>query len=152
MLRRHSSSMQLLQVALVMIAFLVAGCGGDRDAASRDTATASTATAVRVTDVELGRAIGADNRISDRTDDFRPNDTIYASIVTEGTGANTTLTVRWTFADGQLVDESTRTINATGRDVTEFHISRPSGWPAGQYRLQVMLNGQEVESEEFRVS
>ena len=95
MSRRNSSGMQL-RFALVMMAFLIVGCGRGRDAASHDTAAA--ATSVRVTEVELGRAIGSDNRISDRTDNFRPSDTIYASVVTEGSGANTRITVRWTLS------------------------------------------------------
>jgi hypothetical protein len=67
----------------VCLALLVitAACRGDRG-----TGTAGTAgtTAVRVTDVTLGRSVGGDKAITDRTDTFRPNDTIYASVATEG--------------------------------------------------------------------
>ncbi len=144
----------LARATFVLLAFAVVSCGRDRETDRRETAGGEVVgeTAVRVSDVELGRAIGSDNRITDSTDDFRPNDTIYASIVTEGSGANTTLAVRWTYEDDQVVDESTRTITATGRDVTEFHISRPSGWPTGSYTLRVLLNGREVETKSFRVS
>ncbi len=153
MLRRHLSQ-TMLRVSCAILALAVLSCGRDRDADQREIATGEVAreTAVRVTSVELGRAIGSDNHITDRTDNFRPNDTIYASVVTEGTGENTTITARWTFEDDQVVDESTRTISATGRDVTEFHISRPGGWPTGNYRLRVMVNGREVETRDFRVS
>lgn len=151
MFRQHPYSM-LLRVSFCILVVTALGCPRDDD--RRETATGDVATEreVRVADVELGRAIGSDNRISDRTDDFRPNDTIYASVITEGTGANQTLTARWTFEDDQVVDESTRTISATGQDVTEFHISRPGGFPTGRYKVQVLLNGREVESKDFRVS
>jgi hypothetical protein len=144
---------QLSRVFVAALAFAIAGCG-DRNADRQETATGEVAgeRAVRVTNVELGRGVGTDNRITDRTDDFRPNDTIHASVVTEGSGANTTIVARWTFEDGQVVDESSRTISATGTDVTEFHISRPGGWPTGRYTLRILVNGEEVESKDFRVS
>lgn len=153
MLRPHLSRM-MLRASCAILAVAMLGCARDRDADRRETATGDVAaeTSVRVSNVELGRAIGSDNHITDRTDDFRPNDTIYASVVTEGSGPNTTLTARWVYEDDQVVDESTRTISATGRDVTEFHISRPSGWPTGSYKLHVLVNGREVETKDFRVS
>jgi hypothetical protein len=106
---------------------------------------------VRVRDVELGRAIGADGRITDETDDFRPTDTIYASVETEGSSTGTELTARWTYQDGQVVDESTQTIAPTGPAVTEFHIAKPSARPAGKYKLEILLNGTVVETEDFDV-
>ncbi|HUF27413.1 MAG TPA: hypothetical protein VMM18_10585 [Gemmatimonadaceae bacterium] len=127
------------------------GCGRDQTDARTDAAPGASASAVRVTDVELGRSVGADRRISDATVDFRPGDTIYASVVTDGSAQNATLLARWTFEDGQVVDETTRTIAPSGTTVTEFHISRPSGWPSGRYTLRVLLDGTEVESKEFEV-
>jgi len=56
-----------------------------------------------------------------------------------------------TYQDGQVVDESSRNISATGDDFTEFHISKPTGWPKGKYTVQILLNGAPVESEEFQV-
>ena len=43
------------------------------------------ATPLKVTDVEVGRALDADKKISDKTDTFKPTDTIYVSVSTEGT-------------------------------------------------------------------
>jgi hypothetical protein len=76
----------------------------------------STDQAVRVTDVELGRSIDAQGRIADGadTDDFARNETIYVSVSTDGAAAGSRLTARWTFEDGQVVDESSQTLSATG--------------------------------------
>ena len=115
------------------------------------TASGDVASPVRVADVELGRAIGADKRVTEDTDDFTPTDTIYASVVTEGSAREARLTARWVFQDGQTVNESTQTIAPSGTTVTEFHISRPGGWPVGTYTLRVSLDGREVETEEFEV-
>ena len=109
--------------------------------------------ALRVTEVELGRSIGADGRVNDDddTDEFRPSDTIYASVDTEGTATGATLTARWTYEDGQVVDETSQTISPTGATVTEFHISKPDGFPTGSYKVEISLNGQVVESSDFEV-
>jgi hypothetical protein len=111
----------------------------------------TTGTAVKVTDVTLGRAIGGDKAITDATDNFRPTDTIYASVATEGTAASTALRARWTYEDGQVVDESTRTIAPNNRERTEFHIAKPNGWPAGKYQVEVFVDGRSVETKKFEV-
>jgi hypothetical protein len=119
---------------------------------ARDTGTTgTTGTSVRVTDVTLGRAVGGDKAITDRAETFRPNDTIYASVATDGSASSATLRARWTFEDGQVVDESTRTIAPNNRERTEFHIAKPSGWPAGKYKVEVFLDNQSVETKNFEV-
>lgn len=139
---------QLKKIPLsICLALLVvaAGCRGEQPAGT------TTGTAVKVTDVTLGRAIGGDKAVTDRTDNFRPNDTIYASVATEGSAASTTLRARWTYQDGQVVDESSRTITPNNRERTEFHISKPDGWPAGNYEVELFLDGQSVEKKKFEV-
>lgn len=147
------SSRAAALAACLALSLLAAGCGRDDDADS--TATPRSAppagAAVEVTDVELGRSVGSDRRIVDATDTFRSGDTIYVSVATSGTSSSTELTARFTFEDGQLVDESTQTIAPTGSDATEFHVSKPDGWPAGEYEVEILLDGRSVEREEFRV-
>jgi uncharacterized protein YfaS (alpha-2-macroglobulin family) len=104
-----------------------------------------------VTDVTLGRSVDGDKAITDRTDTFRPNDTIYASVATDGSATSATLRARWVFEDGQVVDDSTRTIAPNNRERTEFHISKPNGWPAGKYKLEVSLDNRSVETKNFEV-
>lgn len=106
---------------------------------------------VSVLSVDLGRAVGADQRVAAPTTEFGPRDTIYAAIATTGTSSGATLATRWTFSDGQLVHEDSRTIAPTGPAVTEFHIMNASAWPAGSYKVDVMLNGSPAGSKEFTV-
>src|SRR5690606_3831710 len=114
-------------------------------------ATEMTAQQLRVTDVSLGRSIGMDRRVGSPTEDFTPADTVYASVATEGTGSGASLTARWRFEDGQLVDETTQPISPTGPANTEFHIAMPGGLPVGDYTVEILLNGQSVETESFEV-
>lgn len=125
---------------------MTAACRGDRD-----TANTGATTPVRVTDVTLGRAIGGDKAITDRTDSFRPNDTIYASVATEGSATSATLRARWLFEDGQVVDESTQTIAPSSGARSEFHIAKPSGWPPGKYKVELSLDNKVVETKDFEV-
>jgi hypothetical protein len=103
-----------------------------------------------VTSVNLGKSLGPDKRVAAETTTFAKGDTVYASVATSG-NAGGTLAARWTFQDGQVVDETTQSVGATGPAVTEFHVSKPSGWPTGSYKVEVMLNGAPAQSKEFRV-
>jgi hypothetical protein len=134
--------------ALLLATALGAACS--RPAASPPP-PAATETAVRVTDVDLGRALGLDRRVTDKTDSFTPAETIYVSVRTEGSASTATLKARWTYEGGQLVQESSRTIAPTGTAVTEFHVAKPDGWPKGSYKVEVFLNGNSVETESFKV-
>lgn len=138
-----------LAAALALMVGTTACNRGDRDSTTVSQGDVDRA-ALRVTDVELGRGIDANKNITDATDDFRPNDTIYAAVKTAGTAAGT-LVARWTYQDGQVVDETTQSISPTGDAVTEFHIAKPDGFPTGNYKVEILLGGTVVETEEFEV-
>jgi hypothetical protein len=130
----------------------------DDTTATNDTAsttvggtTASVESAVKVADIDMGRSLDADRKIKDKTDDFKPKDSIYASVHTTGTAASTTIVARWMFSDGTLVEEQTQTIVPTGDAYTEFHIVKPSGFPKGKYTLHVLVDGKEVQTKDFEV-
>jgi hypothetical protein len=109
------------------------------------------AAVVTVTALELGNQVGADKRVTQQTTTFAPTDTIYVSVVTNGSSPSATLTAKWTYQDGQVVNESTQTIAPTGPAATEFHISKPDGWPAGTYKVEVSLDGRSTGTKEFEV-
>jgi hypothetical protein len=146
----HHSPINIL-TALLLASALGAACS--RPAASPAPAppAAAAETAVRVTDVDLGRALGADKRVTDKTNSFTPTETIYVSVRTEGSASTATLKARWTYEDGQLVQEFSRSIAPAGTAVTEFHVAKPDGWPKGSYKVEVFLNGNSVETESFKV-
>jgi len=112
--------------------------------------TAAGKTALRVADVTIGRHVDATKKVTDATDTFTPRDSIFASVHTSG-AASAKLTARWTFQDGQVVDERSETITGKGDDYTEFHIAKPGGWPAGKYTLHVLIDGNDVQTKDFTV-
>ena len=113
---------------------------------------ANSAGAVSVTSIDLGRSLKPDLTIDDKAGDFRPVDVIYLTVETKGSGP-ATLATRWTTQGGQLVNESTRTISPNGTDAvhTEFHISKPDGFPVGKYHVDVLLNGTKAGDKDFEV-
>ena len=146
-------------VCAAIAATFIVGCKAKEPAV--DTATSAGAVApattpapdatIRVADIDMGRSIKADKSIDDKTDDFKPNDTIYASVQTNGVATNTPVTVRWTFQDGQVVDEKTETLTTTGDAKTEFHIMKPGGLPEGKYTVHVLVDGKEVRTKDVTV-
>jgi hypothetical protein len=114
-------------------------------------ATTPAAAPVSVTSVDLGTAVGPDQKVTTPTTSFTPKDTIYAAVSTTGTAANATLAAKWTYQDGQTVNDSSQTIAPTGPAVTTFHISKPDGWPAGNYKVEISLDGNAVSSKDFSV-
>jgi hypothetical protein len=149
-MQRHSRT-TFAGVLCLALGVSVSACGKtDQDRATAGGAVEASAP-VQVADVTLGRGIGGDKRVTNQTDTFGARDTIYASVRTTGTGSGTQLTTRWTYQDGQVVDERSETISPTGEAYTEFHISKPSGWPTGKYTLRVLLNGSEVQTKDFTV-
>lgn len=106
------------------------------------------ATAATVTGVELGSAVGADNRVTAPTATFAATDTIHASVATDGPGGN--LTAKWSYQDGQTVESQDKVVPA-GPQVSDFSISKPDGWPLGKYKLEVLLNGSVIQTRELEV-
>ena len=135
-------------LALTLVAVLSAGCRQNTGA----TTTSGTDGAVRVSQIDIGRSLNADKTINDNTDSFKPSDAIYASIATEGSATAATLKARWTYQDGQVVNETTQTIAPTGSARTEFHITKPDGWPTGKYKLEAFLNGSSSGTKDFEVA
>jgi hypothetical protein len=146
MTARHHA---VLLIALSVV--VIPGCKKTSESASTGAATSTAAPELKISEVQLGRRLSADKRVADATDKFSPRDTIYVVAVTQGSSPNTTVTARWTYQDGgQVVKEDSRTIAPNGTEATEFHISKPSGWPKGKYRVTVTMNGS-TESKDFEV-
>lgn len=147
-MRTYSRGMLGALASLALV--LTAACSRGSDT-QVDSAAGTVANNVAVTEIDLGRSIGVDKRVTDAASEFKPSDTIYAVVSTAGSSPSTTIQARWTFQDGQVVGEQSETIAPTGPAVTEFHISKPDGFPAGTYKVEILLNGTSSRSREFTV-
>ena len=103
--------------------------------------------------ITLGNAIGAGKKVSQASDSFAKKDTIYAVVDTTGSGT-ATLKAKWTYRKGgqeSLVKEDKQTITPTGPASSEFHISKPDGWPAGDYQVEIFVDDKPARSKAFTV-
>lgn len=103
--------------------------------------------------IELGNALGSDQRVLAPMLRFAPSDTIYASLVLSGQSPTPhRLDARWSHLDSkQTVLAEGKTLVFNGNAVTTFQISRPNGWPAGHYKLELLLDQMLVQTRLFEV-
>jgi len=100
--------------------------------------------------IQLGRALSSDNRIGQHTTVFRPDDTIYVSVLTKDTGSGT-VGVRWMFGD-RLISEPSKDVSYHGAAATEFHIQNSGGFPEGKYSVEAFVDGASVGKRNFTVA
>jgi hypothetical protein len=146
-----------MTVRPALIALLLssaAACNRDQRAtvdSAAGTAADAIRTALSVIDIDMGRHVDAEKKISDKTDEFAPKDTIYASIHTSGTATNGAVVGRWTFQDGTVVDEKTETVTTNGDARTAFFITKSGGFKPGKYTLHVLIDGKEARTKDVTV-
>lgn len=105
------------------------------------TTTTTMPAPVSVSGVTLGNAIGADKKVATPSETFGAKDTIYASVETAGVG-HAKLRALWTFVKGQKtakVDETAIEFDSSAPATNEFHVAKPSGWPKGDYKVEIFL-------------
>jgi hypothetical protein len=150
---RWTEWQRLVTASVAMLSAASLGCRVDANEEARgDVVIERVSDPLRVVEIDLGRAIGPDNRVIEPTDEFRASDTIYASIVMVGRADAATLTARWSRSSGAVVDETVRTVSPVGETIAEFHLVQPAGWQKGRYRVEILLDGTTVGREEFEVS
>jgi hypothetical protein len=121
--------------ACVLLTLALAGCGSSDP--------------IRMTTLQLGKSINPDRTVATHTTRFKPTDTIYASVLTEGSGA-ATISVRWQYA-GRVVSEPKKDVSYKGAAATEFHLENSAGFPPGDYAVEIFVDGKSVASRDFKV-
>jgi hypothetical protein len=119
-------------IALVLSACM-AGCGSG----------------LRVTTIQLGRAVNADETVAGHTTRFAPTDTVYVSIHTAGVGSGK-ISVRWMYG-GRVIGEPSKQVSYRDVAATEFHLQSAAGFPPGEYTVEAFLDGQSVGIRPFQV-
>jgi hypothetical protein len=104
---------------------------------------------LKVKTIQTGRTLNSDNSVGLHTTRFRPDNTMYVAVLTDGPGKGT-LTAKWTYA-GRTVSEDTKQVSYRDSAATEFHITNSSGFPPGDYAVEIMLDGTSVETRNLRV-
>lgn len=142
---------------VVALSVAISACGkkeeAPKPASNPAPPAASTPAGVTVSTIALGNSLGAGKKVAKSADSFGAKDTIYASVDTAGTGT-ATLKAKWTYRkNGQeaVVKEDTQTIVSTGAATSEFHVSKPDGWPVGDYQVEIFVADKSAGSKTFTV-
>jgi len=153
---------RILYTLLVSGALMLAACGKKDEPKTAPApaptpsvapAPAPTPVGIVVSSVTAGSAIGADKKVTIATDTFSPTDTMYVSVNTSGTG-NAKLDAKWIYRTGDkvtVVKEDSMALATTGPATHEFHVSKPDGWPPGDYEVEVMLDGKSAGLKKLTV-
>jgi hypothetical protein len=113
------------------------------------TGACSSGEPLKVTSIQLGRSLNADNTVAGHTTVFEADDTVYLSVATSGTGSGS-IEVHWKYGT-RVLDRPKKQVTARGGLVTEFHLeSSEDLWP-GDYTVEVFLDGQSAGTRTFRV-
>jgi len=128
MKRRHGRA-----AVLVVLVLTIAGCSQP----------------LHVSTLQLGSKLNGDNTVGTHTTRFKPDDKIYAAVLTDATGSST-IAARWSY-NGQMVSEEERMVKYKGAGATAFEFKSASAFPVGEYKVDILVDGQTVASREFRV-
>ena len=151
-----------LAVVAAALAFSMTACKKKEEtAAIPQPAPAAAPAAPDVINVPVSvKQITLSNKIDEATkqaamamNTFVAKDTIYAVVDTIGSG-KTSIKTLWTYHKGDKtaqVNETVQEIDATGPASTAFHVSKPSGWPAGDYQVEVFVNDASAGIQKFTV-
>lgn len=99
--------------------------------------------------IQTGKSLNSDNSIAQHAASFRPQDTMYVSVLTSARGSGT-LTVRWIYST-RVLHEVTREVSYYDAAATDFRFEAADGFPPGEYRIEVLLDGQSVGTRSVRV-
>jgi hypothetical protein len=104
---------------------------------------------LRLETIQTGKSLNSDNSVGTLATRFRPDDTLFVSVLTNGPGAGK-ISVKWTYS-GRLVSEDSRDVSYRDNAATEFHIKNSGGFPPGDYAVEVLIDGKSVGTRPLKV-
>lgn len=99
--------------------------------------------------IQVGRAINPDGSVGSPSTLFKPNETIYVSVLTDAAGEGT-IRVKWMYGD-QVIDEPTKKVSFKGPGATSFQMQNSGGFPAGSYSVEVFVDNVAAGKRAFKV-
>jgi len=99
--------------------------------------------------LQTGKSLNSDNSVGIQGTRFTPNETMYVSVLTKGSGAGT-IQAKWTFR-GTQVYEGSKDVSYQGSAATEFHMQYAGKLPVGDYVVEIFIDGMSVVTRTLEV-
>ena len=106
----------------------------------------------RIERVTTTKSVNADDSPGEAVSSFGRNDTIYISLWTANAPVGTEIRARWIGPNGAQFNEDRIVTDKAGDGYTSFYARNRTGWDVGNYRVEILLNGQPAGSASFMVS
>jgi hypothetical protein len=132
---RESLLMRVMRVACLLLALGTAACGPSEP--------------LNVVAIQTGKSLNTDHSVANHATSFRPKDTMYVSVLSNGRGAGT-ITVKWSFA-GRVVHEATKKVSYNDQAATDFRFQAADDFPIGDYAIEVVVDGKTIETRRVKV-
>ena len=111
--------------------------------------TAACSSPLELANIQIGRSLNQDGSVASITTLFKPSETVYVAVQT-GAGKGV-IGVKWKYGT-KVVAEPTKPVNYnTGPKSTEFHLQNSGGFPPGDYSVDVLIDGVQVGTRNFKV-
>lgn len=105
----------------------------------------------RIDDVTIGHALAADGSIDTAQvgDDFAPGEVVHLAMRVGDTPAGSAVKVVWYGPEDKRIDEASKTV-ATGDVYLSFEADT-KGWAKGDYKAEIWIGDENVNTERFQV-
>jgi len=104
---------------------------------------------LQLANIQTGRSLNQDNSVGSISTLFKPNETIYVAVQTTGSAPGT-ISVKWKY-QGRVIDEPSKQVDPSGPTSTSFQLQNSGGFPEGDYSVDILINGEQVGTRNFRV-
>lgn len=136
---------------MVALSF-VAGCSKKEEPTTTNTTTINTTETPAVAALTMASKVDGGNNPTNSTTTFSKTDTIWAVADLTGTAVGTPVEAHWFHTtSNQQINANTVTTTSAGEHRLPFFISKPDGWPTGDYRVDILINGSVMKSSTFQV-
>jgi hypothetical protein len=143
--------LRILILAFVALTF-VAGCKKKEEPTTTNTTNTTTVATPTVSALTMASKVDGGNNPTNSTTTFSKTDTIWAVADINGTAVGTPVEARWYHTtSNQQINSNTVTATSAGEHRLPFFISKPDGWPTGDYRVDILINGNVMKSSTFQV-
>jgi hypothetical protein len=104
---------------------------------------------LKIVGIQTGKTLNSDHSVGKHAISFRPEDTMYVSVLSDGRGKGT-ITVKWSLY-GRALHEVTKKVAYNDKAATDFKFQAADGFPVGDYTIDVIVDGKTFETRRVKV-